>query len=562
MANDNKTLPEGYILNSPLRSYKILGVIGRGGFGITYKAEVVDSVADSADAGPGTLVAIKELYIAEFSDRSADFTVEFAAKGSKAVANSEKDFIREATMLNRLGTSHPNIVKVHEVFNANNTAYYSMDFLEGTTLQEYIAAKGPQPIRWALRLLSPLFDAVECLHNNRMTHLDIKPGNIIMVEKDGAMHPVLIDFGLSKHYDDEGNSTSLVQNVACSKGYAPLEQYAGLSTFTPQADVYALAATLYFCLTGAAPEIASELNPKSLKASLPHELPESAAMAIMQAMRKGKEHRTQSVAKFREDLKKVMPVNKPRPRQVIVEPVTVSTPADDNNSNPIEPTPPSVKAKGPAAESSTRGKKKQKGGSKAKLVITLALIFALAIGIFGYIGMMSPTRRISRAIKNSDVAVLREFSEKDSIRAMIPLAKLEYMAGNLRASASTLHRLDELGVDLPSLQNLRNLLGSKAYETFHDYVKANIPDSYTGIDETVLEEGLVLRAEADTICMLAGIDGNRVNQVFDTQLNKAFRAWVYRGDIEYDKGERVKNYEHALKLIDDPSLRRRLERLK
>ena len=508
---------------------------------------------------PGTLVAVKELYIAEYSDRGADYAVEFAAKGSKAVANSEKDFIREATMLNRLGTSHPNIVKVHEVFNANNTAYYSMDFLEGITLQDYIATKGPQPIRWALKLLAPLFDAVECLHANHMTHLDIKPGNIIMVDKDGAKRPVLIDFGLSKHYDDAGNSTSLVQNVACSKGYAPLEQYAGLATFTPQADVYALAATLYYCLTGAAPEIASELNPKTLKASLPQELPESAVLAIMQAMRKGKEHRTQSVAKFREDLKKFMPSDKPRVRPVIVEPEKVTPTAEDTPKRDVRPTiGPDEKTGSKAPKQKNKNPKRR---NRTTFVAALAVIFAAAICIMGYTGMMSPTRRISRAIKNSDVAVLREFAEKDSVRAMIPLAKLEYMAGNLRASANTINRLYGLGVDLAPLNNLRILISEKAYDEFNAYVTSNIPDSYTAIDEAVLETGAALRAEADTVCILAGVEGKRANHVFDTQLQRAYRTWVSRGDLAYEYDERKRCYERALEFVDDPWLRRRVERM-
>lgn len=559
MENDNKALPEGYILRSPLCSYRIIEVIGRGGFGITYKAEVVDSVGGHEDVAPGTLVAVKELYIAEYSDRGADFAVEFAAKGSKAVANSEKDFIREATMLNRLGTSHPNIVKVHEVFNANNTAYYSMDFLEGITLQDYIATKGPQPIRWALKLLAPLFDAVECLHANHMTHLDIKPGNIIMVEKDGVKRPVLIDFGLSKHYDEAGNSTSLVQNVACSKGYAPLEQYAGLATFTPQADVYALAATLYYCLTGAAPEIASELNPKTLKAALPQELPESAVLAIMQAMRKGKEHRTQSVAKFRDDLKKFMPSDKPRVRPVIVEPDKVITTPEETPKQEVKPvSEPEVKA-GIKAHKAPR--KNQRRSKRTIIIATLALIIAAGICLTGYMGMMSPTRRISRAIKNSDVAVLREFAEKDSVRAMIPLAKLEYMAGNLRASANTINQLGELGADLTPLANLRALISEKAYEEFNDFVASNIPDFYTQINEEVLDKGIALRAEADTVCILAGVEGKRTNQVFDTQLQRAYRSWVNRGDLAYEYDERKKCYERALEFVDDQWLRRRVERM-
>ena len=153
---NSKSLPQGYIIESPTKRYRIISTIGSGGFGITYKASVVDE--SGRDISGQQFFAIKELFIAEYTDRNPDNTVSFSTKAQKTVVNAENDFIREATMLNRLGTHHPNIVFIHEVFKANNTSYYAMDFLEGETLQDYIKRCGPQPIKWAVKLIAPLFD--------------------------------------------------------------------------------------------------------------------------------------------------------------------------------------------------------------------------------------------------------------------------------------------------------------------------------------------------------------------------------------------------------------------
>lgn len=554
MENEKQALPSGYILSSPRHTFRIISVIGRGGFGITYKAEAV------SPSGSG-FFAIKELFIAEYSERKEDSTVEFSAKAAKAVASSESDFIREATMLNRLGTHHPNIVKVHEVFHANNTAYYAMDFLEGITLQDYIKQKGPQPIKWALRLLAPLFDALECLHANKMTHLDIKPGNIIMVQRGGRTTPVLIDFGLSKHYDDEGNSTSLINNVACSKGYAPLEQYAGLSTFTPQADVYALAATLFFCLTGTAPEIASDLNPKNLRSALPDELPEQAVLAIMQAMRKSKEHRTQSIEKFRSDLAKYMPTGE-RKKPVIIDAEIVEADVVEPQGEPEkkkahpEKKVPAAPRKRPA----NHVKHKKKASPVKWIVVALSAAVA-AFGIFWYISWSDPTRRISKAIRDSDAATLAVFAEMDSIRAMIPLAKLEFMSGNLAEAASLVSRIDRMGATTDDISSLKKKIAEKAASEFNDFVAANIPGPYDNVDESVLEAGIALREEADSICSLMGMPSECVSRTFDTQLRRAYYRWVSRGDNSYDRDEMIRSYSRALDFKDDSNLRKRIERL-
>ncbi len=548
---ESKVLPDGFILVSPTRRYKILSVIGRGGFGITYKALVVDKDGCQVGDAPAYF-AIKELFIAEYSDRCEDNTVKFSTKAQKTIENAETDFVREATMLNRLGTHHPNIVFIHEVFQANNTSYYAMDFLEGETLQDYIKRCGPQPIKWALKLVAPLFDALECMHANRMTHLDIKPANIIMVERDGKTEPVLIDFGLSKHYDEAGNSTSLVHNIACSKGYAPLEQYAGLQTFTPQADVYALAATLYFCLTGAAPEIASEISPKVIGSSLPAQLPEAARSAILRAMLKNKDHRTPSVEALRVDLQKYMPADMPvRKPIVLVEPVVES--AD-------------VKRKSAAHEHAQNNIVEHVPVSRKKSRLPLwgtlaAVVVAGVAAAFFLFGENRDSRRISDAIRDDDVQVLTEYVALDSVRAVVALAKLQLKNGEFLESARLINKLDKMGYTSDRVDAIRRQVSNRAYENFHDYMHENIPSANMEVNEATVEFAVDMRNEGDSTRLLLGIDPDEPDAVLKRHADRMYNRYMSKAYyMDYGSTDQLEAYRHALKFRDDERVRSFIKR--
>ena len=235
-------------------SYTIERVLGSGGFGITYLASVTIMHGNIRMKGQ---VAIKEHFINDYCDRQQGST-NIVVTGKETirllVENSRKDFLAEARRLHKLGTGHDNIVHVNEVFEANGTAYYVMEYLDGRSLQQYIEANGPLDSAAIRCLMAPIVDAAAYLHKNRFTHLDIKPANIMLAEgADGGVRPVLIDFGLSKHYDEHGNATSTVNTCGASDGYAPVEQYQGISTFSPAADVYALGATMLACATGRRP---------------------------------------------------------------------------------------------------------------------------------------------------------------------------------------------------------------------------------------------------------------------------------------------------------------------
>lgn len=293
---NSKTLPIGTTINSGQTTYYVEQVLGQGGFGITYKVTATLKFGKIAQKGS---FAMKEHFLSEYCEReNTTNRVQFSAPVKDKVDESLRDFIAEARRLNTL--DHPNIVAVNEVFETNDTAYYVMEYIEGKSLRHYIENHGILTEEQVLTVITPILNAVSYLHDNRMTHLDIKPDNIMMRPDENSedLVPVLIDFGLSKHYDEQGRPTSTIRIQGCSQGYAPVEQYLGINSFSPTADVYALAATLYYLLVGEDPIIASELNQEGLASSLPSSLSEHTRNAICNAMHMAKAKRTQSVAEF------------------------------------------------------------------------------------------------------------------------------------------------------------------------------------------------------------------------------------------------------------------------
>ncbi|MGM9799617.1 MAG: serine/threonine protein kinase [Muribaculaceae bacterium] len=259
MAASSIALPKGHILKSPNYTYRIESVLGCGGFGITYLASANIKVGN---VFVKATFAIKEHFLSSDCEREGGTSrVVYSNPAKERVENSLKDFISEAKRLHKVGVEHPNIVKVNEVFEANNTAYYVMEYLGGKSLRTTVTEQGVMSEKQAVEVMKPVIDAVLYLHSYNMTHLDIKPDNIMLERtEDGGIRPVLIDFGLSKHYDKDGKPTSTIKVLGCSDGYAPVEQYAGITQFSPTADYYALGATMWYCLKGKDPKKSTDLE--------------------------------------------------------------------------------------------------------------------------------------------------------------------------------------------------------------------------------------------------------------------------------------------------------------
>lgn len=292
------TLPAGSVLDSGQQRYRIVKVLGQGGFGITYQATAKIKVGNVTIDGS---FAIKEHFLSSFCGRQGESVTIPNPSNVQEVNDSLNSFLTEAQRLNRLSLEHDGLVKVNESFQANGTAYYVMEYIGGENLRQYVKRQpaGRLSETEALPIIRKVADAVGYLHRSQVTHLDIKPDNILQRE-DGT--PVLIDFGLAKHYDKKGKATSTLKVAGCSDGYSPLEQYAGIDHFSPQADVYALAATLLYMLTGKDPRKASEMSSGQIEQSLPSEVSVTTRTAIIHAMQLLTANRTASVSQFSSEL--------------------------------------------------------------------------------------------------------------------------------------------------------------------------------------------------------------------------------------------------------------------
>ena len=287
--SNTRCLKPGVILKE---RYKIEGVIGAGGFGITYRAW--DPLLQS-------YVAIKEYYPSGIATRSAD-----SSKVCVPVGQEQREyhrgrirFLKEAQDVARF-QSEPNIVSIYDYLEENDTAYMVMEYLHGCTLKQYIREHGGRlDTDHILHICLSVLDALAVVHKAGMIHRDISPENIFICED---LTVKLIDFGAAKQVYLDGEQT---MSVVLKPGYAPPEQYAKKDKQGPWTDIYALGATLYFAATGEKPEESfgrvledtikpvCEVNP---------EIPRAMSQVIMRAMSVKIEDRYQTVEAMREAL--------------------------------------------------------------------------------------------------------------------------------------------------------------------------------------------------------------------------------------------------------------------
>lgn len=253
----SEALPPGTSLGDG--RYMIEGVLGRGGFGITYVAR---------HTGLGHLVALKELFPA--GARRNGLAV--APAEAEAFARARDASLAEGRTLARLAL--PGVVTVLDAFEENETAYLVMVLLQGETLERRLAG-GPLAPAQVRRLADGLAETLEAIHAAGLLHRDIKPGNVFLPADGGD--PVLIDFGSTRAFDLTGESR---HDRLVSPGYSPLEQYAETARFGPPTDLYALAATLWHATTGQAPPAAPERASGSPIPALPRSVPASLAAAL------------------------------------------------------------------------------------------------------------------------------------------------------------------------------------------------------------------------------------------------------------------------------------------
>ena len=241
-------LPLGTVLKG---QYTVGKVLGQGGFGITYIGW------DDALEAP---VAIKEYYPNSLVARECSLSTAVSCTSRELedlFQQNRERFLKEARVLAKL-QNVPGIVRVHNLFRENNTAYIVMEYVEGIDLKRYIRTLGrPLSVGETLAVLRPVMEALNRVHEAELVHRDISPDNI-MIRPDGSAK--LLDFGAAKEVveaDVEKNLSQSTESIL-KHGFAPIEQYQRRGSLGPWTDVYAMFATIYYCLTGKVPNSAPE----------------------------------------------------------------------------------------------------------------------------------------------------------------------------------------------------------------------------------------------------------------------------------------------------------------
>ena len=212
--------------------------LGEGGFGITYIG---------FDERLSRRVAIKEYYPSGAANRnnSVDNTIVVTQSRQDIFRRGKSNFIEEARAVARF-TNEEGIVDVYDSFEANNTAYIIMEYLEGITLKQYLNRNGTMKADSLISLMMPVMKSLKTMHDQKIIHRDISPDNI-MYTSSGKLK--LMDFGSARYFANEERELSVI----LKHGYAPEEQYRSNSKQGPYTDVYSLCATIYACITGRPP---------------------------------------------------------------------------------------------------------------------------------------------------------------------------------------------------------------------------------------------------------------------------------------------------------------------
>jgi len=353
-------IPPGTVLEG---KYLIGRVIGQGGFGITYLAW---------DINLDLKLAIKEFFPQGLVTRIPDKKEITAYSGDlKEQYEFGLDrFLNEAKILARF-YEHPNIVNVKDYFQANNTAYMVMNYLEGLTLEEYLAQQGGSlSFLKTMDIMMPVMDALHGIHEAGYMHRDISPDNIF-INVNGRV--ILIDFGAARQ-DMREKSRSL--SVMLKPGYAPEEQYRSKGKQGPWTDVYAVAATMYRAITGEVPpesmdrlETDELVSPGNLGADISTE----EEKVLLKAMAVRSAERFQTVRDFQQKLESGLPDDVDDAETKNKE---ITNPAEAKEEKQLSP----EKNAGFKEKSSTvnKTKKPQAGLIIGVVIAVLALIVAVS----------------------------------------------------------------------------------------------------------------------------------------------------------------------------------------
>ena len=365
MARQDNIIKESMLRTGALLhgTYRIDDYLSSGGFGNTYVATHVNF---------NEKYAIKEFFMKGVSERDANNTTVSVSNSEKVDEFKEQleKFKKEARRLRKL--NNPHIVKVHDLFEENGTAYYVMDYINGENLKERLArTHKPMKESEVKDVLTQVLDALREVHDQGIWHLDLKPANV-MVDRDGVVK--LIDFGASKQFNNKTGGALSTSAVTFTNGYAPIEQMEkSYEKFGPWTDFYALGATLYNLLSNQRPPMPSDINDdttldKHLALPLPGGISKHMHDLLLWLMRPNRLERPSSVKDI------VDFINSPSAK------ASVSADTDDVTviDHPVEKPQPQPLDQGVEI---TRHKKSYKG-----LIIGALSALVIAIGFFLLLG--------------------------------------------------------------------------------------------------------------------------------------------------------------------------------
>lgn len=353
-------LPMGTILAG---KYLVGRVLGQGGFGITYVGW---------DIALERKVAIKEYYPSGQVSRnpgSRGLTWYTSVQSQQAKQNGTQIFLKEARKMSKVDDI-PNVVRVRDLFQENETAYIVMDFVEGETLKARLEKTGPLPWEQAKGIFLPAIQAMEQVHQAGLVHRDISPDNL-MLTPDGKVK--ILDLGAAKDLSVNNGASSM---QVAKGGFSPFEQYTQRGSSGPWTDVYAMAATVYYTLTGKLPPVATDRvvedtiswDEPGLKV-----LSAQALEALQKAMVISAKNRMQSIEEPEKGLYStaVEPAPTPAP-----QPVQEARP-EPQPEQEAKPAPQPTPEPAPQAQSEPKPKAGEKSGKK--LWIAAAAVIAVVL---------------------------------------------------------------------------------------------------------------------------------------------------------------------------------------
>ena len=409
--------------------YRIEKILGQGGFGITYLAtqELLNR-----------RVAIKEFFMRDFCSRGQDTaTVTLGTDANREqMERYRAKFLKEAKVIAQL--DHPNIIRIYDIFEENGTAYYVMEYIEGESLSQLVKRRGALPEQEAVACIRSVAEALKHVHSLGINHLDVKPGNIMVRRADNRVF--LLDFGLSKQYDTDGNQTSSTP-LGISHGYAPIEQYTpdGMKEFSPQTDIYALGATLYYLVTGNTPPPAGELFTHKLE-GFPPTVSSALRRAIGRAMRQQREDRPATVEKF----EALLPAQgQPKKKSGNRRPSKDNPEADDETTRLHHEADETPEGKGTPRRN---GFKRFFQSNRKKIALIGAGVIALAI-VCGVIYTSQPSYIYKQALKAYEAGNYDTAFKKFRQAAEKGYANSQYWLGEMYANGEGTARNDTTAIE-------------------------------------------------------------------------------------------------------------------